>query len=186
MSLFPKTHRGLLRLQTYEFCLSSGVSRTAYVAPSLSQIRRLSDHLQSKECQKISWKLTHKYTCVRIAVPPGKEELLKHTGRIINAWQNVWKDHLDHFALMALDLANNPGKNTTHWYVLLLSDDRSGDLFFRQHVARVHVHGTQGRLRKIRGIDTTSIPLYPLPPHNFNLYGVDLPRVYPHNRGSPR
>jgi hypothetical protein len=72
--------------------------------------------------------LTHKYTCVPIAVPPGKEEALKISGRIINGWQNVWKEHLDHFALMALDIPNNPGKNITHWYTFhptchCLSDD---------------------------------------------------------------
>ena len=42
----------------------------------------------------------------------------EHHTRIINAWQNVWKERLDDFALMALDLPNNPGKNITHWYVL--------------------------------------------------------------------
>ncbi|KAF9642538.1 hypothetical protein BDM02DRAFT_3124476 [Thelephora ganbajun] len=68
----------------------------------------------SRECQKLSWKLTHKYTCVPIAVLPEKEEVLKYYARIISGWQNVWKGHLDGFALMALDLANNPGKNATH------------------------------------------------------------------------
>jgi hypothetical protein len=48
-------------------------------------------------------------------VSPDKEEALKHYARIINGWQNVWKEHLDQFALMALDLTNNPGKNITHW-----------------------------------------------------------------------
>lgn len=68
----------------------------------------------SRECQKQSWKLTHKYTCVRIVVPPDQEETVKHFGKIINSWQNVWKWRLDQFALMALDLIKNPGRNITH------------------------------------------------------------------------
>jgi hypothetical protein len=28
-----------------------------------------------------------------------------------------WKEHLDHFVLVTLDLANNPGKDIVHWYV---------------------------------------------------------------------
>ena len=71
--------------------------------------------------------------------PPGEEENFKYYGRIINSWQNVWKWRLDDFALMALDLTNNPGKNITHWYVIhlrILSGDGIRDPFFIvQHVA---------------------------------------------------
>ena len=106
-----------------------------------SRTWRLNVNFQSKECQKLSWKLTHKYTCVRVEIPPEKEEALKHYGKIINGWYSLWSEYLDHFALMALDLANNPGKNTTHWYVLhqtcrRLSDDGSVTFFsLCQHVA---------------------------------------------------
>lgn len=68
----------------------------------------------SKECQKSSWKLTHKYTCAPIKIPPEEEESVKYYGKIINGWQNLWKWRLDDFALLALDLTNNPGKNVTH------------------------------------------------------------------------
>ena len=93
-------------------------------------MRRSINRPKSKECQKLSWKLTHKYTCVPIAVPPEEEETFKHYAKIIIGWQNVWKWRLDELALMALDLANNPGKNITHWSVArLISEDQSNNVF---------------------------------------------------------
>lgn len=94
-------------------------------------MRRSVNRPQSKECQKLSWKLTHKYTCVPIVVPPEEEETFKHYAKIIISWQNVWKWRLDELALMALDLANNPGKNITHWSVACLaSEDQSSNAVF--------------------------------------------------------
>lgn len=43
---------------------------------------------------------------------------MKPHAKIISAWQNKWRDALDAFAVLALDLENNPGMNATHWYVL--------------------------------------------------------------------
>lgn len=57
-------------------------------------------------------------TYISTVVPPGGKEVPKHYGRIVNVWQNVWREHLDHFTSMAPDLANNPGKNITRWCVL--------------------------------------------------------------------
>jgi len=73
---------------------------------------------QSKECQKLSWKLTHKYTCMPNSVPDEEKAHLKPHAKIVSAWQNVWRELLDSFAVISLDLVNNPGKNATHWCVL--------------------------------------------------------------------
>ena len=43
--------------------------------------------------------------------------MLKHYGRIVNCWQNVWKERLDHSVLMTPDIANNPRKDIAHRYV---------------------------------------------------------------------
>ena len=53
------------------------------------------------DCQKLSWKLTYRYACVPIMVPPEKEEALEYYGRVIKKWLNVWRDHLNPFAIMA-------------------------------------------------------------------------------------
>jgi hypothetical protein len=35
---------------------------------------------------------------------------------IINGRQSVWKEHLNHLVLTALDIANNPGKNPLPYF----------------------------------------------------------------------
>jgi hypothetical protein len=78
---------------------------------------------QSRECQKLAWKLTHKYNCNPNSIPAGEEARLKPYTKIISAWQNRWKDALDAFAVLALDLEKNPGKNATHWCVCIVFYD---------------------------------------------------------------
>ena len=73
---------------------------------------------QSKDCQKQGWNLIHKYNCVPSSIPAKEQALMKPRTKIISAWQNRWRNTLDAFSVLALDLENNPGKNATHWYVL--------------------------------------------------------------------
>jgi len=68
----------------------------------------------SRGCQKKAWKLSHKYNCYPSSLPAGEEALLKPHAKIVSAWQNKWKNTLDAFAVLALDLEKNPGKNATH------------------------------------------------------------------------
>jgi len=44
---------------------------------------------------------------------------MKPNAKIVSAWQNEWRGTLDTLAIAALDLDNNPGKNKTHWCVLV-------------------------------------------------------------------
>jgi hypothetical protein len=52
---------------------------------------------------------------------PEKEDVFKRYAKIVDGWKKAWNWHLDEFALMALDLANNPGKNSTHWHAFHLT-----------------------------------------------------------------
>jgi len=45
----------------------------------------------------------------------GFEELDKQLGKIIDSWQHAWRGILERYCVVALDLANNPGRDATHW-----------------------------------------------------------------------
>jgi len=69
----------------------------------------------SKECQKAHWKLIHKYNCAPAIVPDDVDPAsFRSHGKIVSAWQEEWRTRLDLLAMTALDLPNNPGKNSTH------------------------------------------------------------------------
>jgi len=67
----------------------------------------------SKECQKLSWKTTHKFTCSPIS-NEGFEDLDRRLGKIIDSWQHAWRGILERYCVVALDLPNNPGRDVTH------------------------------------------------------------------------
>jgi len=67
----------------------------------------------SKECQKLSWKATHRFTCSPMS-NEGFEELDRRLGKIIDSWQHAWRGVLERYCVAALDLANNPGRDVTH------------------------------------------------------------------------
>jgi len=119
---------------------------------------------QSKECQKRAWKASHKYNCSPNLPPAGEEDPLKPYNKIISAWQNEWKVTLDAFAVLALDLENNPGKNTTHWCVLcsvivFLSDNPFAFSMFLEF----KYTGGQANSRKFRVYWSYFCPALPSP-----------------------
>jgi len=70
----------------------------------------------STECQKISWKTTHKYSCVFVAPLPsmGIEDFDKRFNKLVDRWMHEWRGILEGYSLVALDLVNNPGRHVTH------------------------------------------------------------------------
>lgn len=70
----------------------------------------------STECQKISWRTTHKYSCVYVAPLPnlGVEDFDKRFNKIVDRWVYEWRGILEGYSMAALDLANNPGRHITH------------------------------------------------------------------------
>lgn len=70
----------------------------------------------STECQKISWKTTHKYSCVYVTPLPslGAEDFDKRFNKIVDRWVHEWQKVLDWCSMAALDLANYPGRHKTH------------------------------------------------------------------------
>jgi len=72
---------------------------------------------QSTECQKISWKTTHKYSCVYVAPLPSlgiEEDFDKRFNKIVDRWVHEWRGIIEMYSMVALDLANYPGRHVTH------------------------------------------------------------------------
>jgi len=70
----------------------------------------------STECQKISWKTTHKYSCVSVAPLPsiGSKDFDKWYNKTVDRWVHEWRGILEGYSVAALDLANHPGRHVTH------------------------------------------------------------------------
>jgi len=70
----------------------------------------------STQCQRISWKTTHKYSCVTTTPLPsmGTKGFDKRFNKIVDRWMHEWRGILEMYSLMALDLPNNPGRHMTH------------------------------------------------------------------------
>ncbi|KAF9644762.1 hypothetical protein BDM02DRAFT_872609 [Thelephora ganbajun] len=70
----------------------------------------------STECQKISWKTTHKYSCVSVAPLPsmGIEDFDRRFNKTIERWMYEWRGILEGYSMAALDLANYPERHITH------------------------------------------------------------------------
>jgi len=70
----------------------------------------------STECQRDSWKATHKYTCVYVAPLPslGVEDFDRRFNKIVDRWVHEWRGILEGYSMTALDLANYPGRHLTH------------------------------------------------------------------------
>jgi len=70
----------------------------------------------STECQRTSWRTTHKYTCVYVAPLPslGVEDFDRRFNKIVDRWVHEWRGILERYSMAALDLANYPGRHVTH------------------------------------------------------------------------
>jgi len=68
------------------------------------------------QCQRDSWKTTHKYTCVHVDPLPslGVEDFDKRFNKIVDRWVHEWRRILEVYSMAALDLANYPGRHVTH------------------------------------------------------------------------
>ena len=79
----------------------------------------LSSHERADEVTDPSRKCARNYledqptstsTC-RPLVPPERGEVPKRYGRILNSWQDVWREYLDHFGLRVINVPNSSGEN---------------------------------------------------------------------------
>jgi len=70
----------------------------------------------SAECQKISWKATHKYSCVSADPLPsiGSKDFDKWYNKTVDRWMHEWRGIFEGYTVAALDLANHPGRHVTH------------------------------------------------------------------------
>lgn len=70
----------------------------------------------STECQRDSWRTTHKYSCVYVTPLPslGAEDFDKRFNKIVDRWVHEWRGILEGYSMAALDLANYPGRHVTH------------------------------------------------------------------------
>jgi len=71
----------------------------------------------SPECQKISWRTTHKFSCVTNVIPlpsMGIKDFDKRFNKVVDRWMHEWRGILEMYSVIALDLANNPGRHVTH------------------------------------------------------------------------
>jgi len=79
-------------------------------------------YVQSKECQKVHWKQTHKAACVGPATKssrnPGEGPDGSAQTRKVSRWINAWSPAIAKCLPIALDLANHGwGRHETHAYV---------------------------------------------------------------------
>lgn len=74
---------------------------------------------QSKECQTLSWKTTHKYNCQRRDVLHHNDDAHNiREEKNLTSWLNAWTVSLCATATAALDLANHESDYLcNHWYV---------------------------------------------------------------------
>jgi len=93
----------------------------------------------SRECQELSWKTAHRFTCSPMPVDKDFQAVDKRYQKMIDSWQHAWRGVLEHYSLVALDLANNPGKDATHcvWMELRFTGDSSHPRKFELVVAKV-------------------------------------------------
>lgn len=77
--------------------------------------------LKSKECQTLSWKTTHKYTCQRRdALYDDDDRYSAREEKNLTSWLNAWTISLCTTAAAALDLANHESDYLhNHWCVSL-------------------------------------------------------------------
>lgn len=137
---------------------------------------------QSKECQKRAWKTSHKYNCTPNLPPAGEADPSKPYNKIISAWQNEWKVVLDAFAVLALDLENNPEKNATHWCVLcsVIVFPSNNFFAFSMWLEFKYIGGgaNSGKFR----VSVLLLLYFVFPPH----HGTDHQRRSPHKKRSAR
>ena len=85
--------------------------------------------LQSKQCQKLHWKASHKAACPRKVAfnqRPGKPPEDKKWSIKMERWINAWIPTLSLCVPLALDLANNEdGYHDTHAYAPLFYSSSS-------------------------------------------------------------
>lgn len=83
---------------------------------------------QSKECQTLSWKASHKANCVPnpavAALNGAKPEKFStewmelEIDKLLSKWMAEWRQCFMHCTMLALDLPNHPlNRVVTHWYV---------------------------------------------------------------------
>ena len=83
---------------------------------------------QSKECQTLSWKASHKINCVpnpTVAALNGTkpekfstEWVQLEVDKMLSKWMAEWRRCFMEWTMLALDLANHPpNRVVTHWYV---------------------------------------------------------------------
>jgi len=81
--------------------------------------------VQSKECQKASWKAGHKTVCpdnVAVNQRHGETPEQKAYSKKMRRYMNAWTPAITYCLPVALDLANHEwGRHDTHVYVSLLS-----------------------------------------------------------------
>jgi len=72
----------------------------------------------SRECQKISWKAAHKYSCMSLVysepMRPGDPAYDKAFNETVDRWMHEWRGIVERYAFYALDLANYPRRHETH------------------------------------------------------------------------
>ena len=78
-------------------------------------------YVQSKECQKLHWKVAHKSICAIQTEQPGWDTRddpdEKAQAKKVNRWVNAWSPAMTTCLPIALDLANHPwGRHETHTY----------------------------------------------------------------------
>jgi len=82
---------------------------------------------QSKECQTLSWKASHKANCIPnptvAALNGAKPEKFStewvelEIDKLLSKWMAEWRRCFMHWTMLALDLANHPpNRVVTHWY----------------------------------------------------------------------
>ena len=79
---------------------------------------------QSKECQKLHWKVTHKAICLlqtqKLNQNLGEDPDEKAKAKKVNRWINAWSPSMTECLFIALDLANHQwGLHETHTHVHL-------------------------------------------------------------------
>ncbi|TRM61849.1 hypothetical protein BD626DRAFT_500730 [Schizophyllum amplum] len=116
----------------------------------------------SVECQRASWKATHKQACrphpsvldqsgkTKPAPAPNTKEWRDLEMDLhLQKWMDLWRNTLTRFAMLALDLCNHgPERPVTHWFAHPLFSVRS-------QIAHAEVHTVEfldNRFPELRGI----------------------------------
>ena len=114
------THSGLVASGSpYTVSVSTD---TEFATMTLNHLHpRVCIDLQSRECQKLHWKLAHKAVCsgnAAVIQNIGESPEEKARAKEIRLWMNAWTPVISYCLPLALDLANHDfGRHDTHAYV---------------------------------------------------------------------